>query len=420
MRRERLVVSVSVVVAIATLSLAACSSSSKSDGDSASPTTASSNGTTPPTQPPPTGTPLKLGFILDKSGPQGPGQGDIASAVANAWAEYTNGHGGVAGHPVEIDIKDTKGDPPTGQATAAAMAADKSTVATLLMDSAGESSYAKTLSDGGLPVVGGLGYYPTVWGALPNVFGITTTFPAVVNSQADAAKAVAAKKVSAAVCAEIDSCAASAAFLEPAVKKDGMQYGGTVKVAASAADFTAECLQFVNDNTDFIQFSAAASLGVRFYNDCVQQGFTGFLGASSGTVVSTLYSAPNIKLAGSINAFPWWTDDAPVKQFRAAMAAEGVAEKDYAAPTGTATYASLELFKKAMENPKVTLSASPTRSDVLKAYGAVKNETLDGLLPQPTTFTAGKPSPQVPCFWLYTYQNGRFNGSLKPTCEAAS
>jgi branched-chain amino acid transport system substrate-binding protein len=414
-RRGRGLVVAFALVTVAALAAAACGGGD--DSSSATSTSAAPAATTQPTEPAPTGTPLKIGFILDKSGPQGAGQGDIGSAVATAWMKYTNSHGGVAGHPVTIAIKDTKGDPATGQSMAAAMAADKSTVATLIEDSSGESSFAKTLSDGGLPVVGGVGYYPTVWGALPNVFGIATTFPAVVDMQPLSAQKVGAKSVGAAVCAEVDSCSAAASIFESAAKKLNLKYTGTVKVSASASDFTAECLQFVNSNTDFIQFSAAASVGVRLFSDCQQQNFTGYLGASAGTVVSTLYDTKGIKLAGGLNAFPWWTNDAPVKQYRDVMAAGGVDEKVYGAPTGTGVYASLELFKKAMEDAKASLPASPARADVVKAYGAVKGETLGGLLPQPMTFTAGKPGPQVPCFWLFTYTNGKFSGTLKPTCE---
>jgi len=384
----------------------ACSSSSKSSNASAT------------TSPSPAAAPLKIGFILDKSGPNGPGQGDVASAVAQAWEKYTNAHGGVAGHPVDIEIKDTAGDPTNGQATAAAMVADKSIVAVLLVDASSESTYAKTLSDAGLPVVGGLGYHPDLWGVLPNVFGITTTYPTAVTMQAQAAKSVGATKVSSAICAEIDTCASAVPILQAAVEKAGMIYGGTVKVAANASDFTAECLQFVNNHTDFIQLSASAAVVIRVYNDCVQQGFDGFVGASGGSVVSTLYDAPNIRLAGAINGFPWWTDDPPVEQFRAVMAAGGVSEKTYGAPTGTATYASLELFKKTMG--KAPLSASPTRADVLAAYRTIKDETLGGLLPMPLTFTSGKSPAQIPCFWLYTYENSKFAGTLKPTCEAPS
>lgn len=371
--------------------------------------------------PPPGGPPLKIAYLLDKSGSNGPGQGDVAAKVAQAWVAYLNTHGGLAGHPIELNVKDTGGDPATGQADATALVSDKTTIAVLLADSAGESSYAKTLSDGGLPVIGGMGYYPTVWGALPNVFGIATTFPSVVNMQAQAVTKVGGKSAGMAYCAEVDSCAAAAGLYKAAVQKIGISYTGEVKVSANAPDFTAECLQFVDKHTDVIQFSASAPVGVRMWQDCTQQGYTGWLGASAGTVSPELYNGDSqIKLTGALNAFPWWTDDAPVKEFRAVMAAEGVTDKEYGAPTGTGTYASLELFKKALERVKAKLSAAPTRQDVVAAYGAVKNETLGGLLPQPISFTAGKPAPPVSCFWLFSYENGKFDGTLTPKCDTAS
>ena len=261
---------------------------------------------------------------------------------------------------------------------------DSSVVAVLVADSAGESTFAKTITDGKLPVIGGVGYFPTVWGALPNVFGVTTTFPTVVDMQVISAAKVGAKAAGVAACAEVDSCAQAAPVFEGAVKKANVKYTGLVKIAQSTTSFTAECLQFVNKQTDFIQLSGGGNAAVRLYQDCVQQGFSGYFGASAGTVVPSLYKADKkIKLAGALNGFPWWVDAAPVKQFRDVMAAGGVGEDKYGNPGATATYASLELFRKALENAKATLPANPTRADVIKAYGTVKNETLNGLLPQP-------------------------------------
>jgi branched-chain amino acid transport system substrate-binding protein len=376
---------------------------------------------TPTTAAAPTGTPLKLVMLVDKSSPQSPGQGDMAPAVAGAWVKSVNGHGGVAGHPVQLDVKDTKGDPATGQALAGQLVGDASVLGVVLVDASGESSYAQTLSDGGLPVIGGAGYFPTVWSALPNVFGVTTTFPSVVNMQPVSAQKVGAQRVGTAVCAEVDSCAAASAIYKSAAQKLGLSFTSEVRIAASAASFTAECLQFISTDTQVIQFSASGPLGARLYDDCTQQGYHGYLAVAAGTVIPSLYAADsNIKLTGALNGFPWWVDAAPVKHFRDVMAAGGVDAAHYGAPTATATYASLELFKTAMEGAAAKLPASPTRADVLAAYGAVKDETLGGLLPQPMTFTAGQPAPKVTCFWLFTYEKGTFAGDFAPTCDSAA
>ena len=54
-------------------------------------------------------------------------------------------------------------------------------------------------------------------------------------------------------------------------------------------------------------------------------------------------------------------------------------------------WATGELLKKALATAAGPASAAVTRQTVLAAYGAVSGETLDGLLPQPITFTANQP-----------------------------
>jgi branched-chain amino acid transport system substrate-binding protein len=53
---------------------------------------------------------------------------------------------------------------------------------------------------------------------------------------------------------------------------------------------------------------------------------------------------------------------------------------------------------------------------VIAAYGTIADETLDGLLPEPLTFTAGEPGPPVDCFWLYTAEDGELSADFEPTC----
>jgi branched-chain amino acid transport system substrate-binding protein len=36
----------------------------------------------------------------------------------------------------------------------------------------------------------------------------------------------------------------------------------------------------------------------------------------------------------------------------------------------------------------------------------------------PVTYTAGQPAPPVSCYWLYTYQDGKFSdGGAAPSCD---
>jgi branched-chain amino acid transport system substrate-binding protein len=408
--RRRLLAATGVIAVLA-LTAAACGDDDDTNADA--PSGGDSPSTTAGEQP--TGTPLKIALLVDRSGPQSPGQGEAAD-VAEAWAADTNATGGLAGHPVELVVKDTKGDAPTGTAAAEELVGDESVIAALVVDSAGEAAFGPTLSGGGLPVVGGAGYNPRFWGALPNVWGVATTFPSVVNEQVIAAEAAGAKTTAVAACAEVATCSSAAPIFEAANETLGLEYSGLVTVAVDAPNFTAECLQFVNDGVDFIQLSASSSVVQRLAADCATQGYTGVFGASAGTVNAGLYAGQDIPLTGGLNGFPWFVDAEPVQHFRDVMEANGVDEETYGAPTVTATWASLELFRKVVVDNAATLGDSPDRAGLIAAYGTVADETLDGLLPNPVTFTANQPGPPISCFWLYTFENGEFSGDFEPTC----
>jgi branched-chain amino acid transport system substrate-binding protein len=364
-----------------------------------------------------TGTPIKIGVLANVSGPTGASEAS-ATKVFQAWATHTNKAGGIAGHPVQAVVKDTKEDAPTAAAAARSLISDKSVVAVVAASTSTDPAVGAILADSGLPVTGGIGYNPTVWGKLKNWFGITTTFPQVVNMQIASAKPVGGNAISVVACAEEPACVAAVPLFEAAAKAAGNTYSGTMQVAAASPNYTAQCLDLVNRKVDFVQLSISPAVGVRVVKDCQAQGYAGYFGSSASAISPTLYHAANIRLAGALNAFPWWADTAPVKAYRAAMSEEGVADSDSGQPASTALWASGELFKKALTPAAGQAADTVTRQAVLAAYGKVKGETLDGLLPQPITFTADQPAPPVNCYWLYQYQNGAFAGSAQPTCPS--
>lgn len=364
-----------------------------------------------------TGTPIKIGVLANISGPTGASEAS-ATKVFQAWAAHTNKTGGIAGHPVQVVVKDTKGAAPAAAAAAQSLISDSSIAAVVAASTSTDAAVGTILADSGLPVTGGMGYNPTVWGKLKNWFGITTTFPHVVNMQVESAKPVGGNAISVVACAEEPACVAAVPLFEAAAKAAGKTYSGTMQVAASSPNYTAQCLDLINRKVDFVQLSIAPAVGVRVVKDCQAQGYQGYFGSSASGISPTLYNTAGIRLAGALNAFPWWADTAPVKAYRAAMTEQGVSDGDAGQPTSTALWASGELFKKALTPVAGKAEDTITRQTVLAAYGKVSGETLDGLLPQPITFTADQPSPPVNCYWLYQYQTGAFTGSAQPTCPS--
>jgi branched-chain amino acid transport system substrate-binding protein len=362
-----------------------------------------------------TGTPIRIGALVDASGPASGGQANVPD-VLQAWADHVNAEGGVGGHPVEFVVEDTRGDAPTGSAAAESLIADDSISAVLIVDSSGEAAYGPVLAEGGMPVIGGAGYNPTVWGALPNFFGITTSFPSVVNEQVIAAAAIDAEVVASAPCAEVPACAAAAPIFEAAAGALGIEYAGLIEIAGDAPNYTAECLEFINRGADFVQLSVPNAVALRLADECVLQGYDGWFGASAGTVQQSLYGE-DIRLTGGLHGFPWFVDDEPVVHFREVMEEAGLTGAEYGQPTATAAYATMELFKKTIEaNIDVLSDDALGRDEVITAYGTVADETLDGLLPGPVTFTADAPALPVSCFWLYTAEGGEITGDFEPDC----
>lgn len=363
------------------------------------------------------GSPIVVAGMVNVSGPFN-ATDKVAADVLKAWAEHTNRTGGIGGHPVKVRIADTRGDAATASTVAKNLLADKSVVAVMLASNSIEGAIAPLFAAGDV-AVSGTGYNPKVWSALPNFYTVTTTFPAVINEQLKSAVDVKAKSFASVSCSESPNCLSSVPIIKATAGALGIKYAGNLQVAATQPNYTAECLKIIKQGADFTQLNTNTDVTVRLVADCQQQGYKGWFGASAGSITQPLYaSSPTLRLAGGVNAFPWWLDTPAVKTFRAAMADAGVKEKTYGGTTATGMWTAAELFRKALS--KVGEKDHVTRKTVQDAYGSVKGVTLDGLLSKPITYTAGKPAPMVPCYWLYTYENGKFGGGAKPTCDGTA
>ena len=363
---------------------------------------------------------MHIGALINVTGPTTTGEAS-APDVLRGWAKAINASGGVGGHNVQIDMVDTKGDAPTATSAVQRFASDKNVVAVVLYDAGTEGVVADAITKANLPVIGGIGYNPTAWGKLPNWLPLSTTFPAVIDMGMVMAKNVGATKTVFPVCAENSSCAAAGPLAEHASKSLGMAYAGTLQVSVSAPDYTAECLKIKNEGVDYVMLGLTTTASLRLVANCKTQGYRGKWGLFDGSVWPKVMKSndPGVELQIALSAFPWFVDDAPVAAYRDMMTKVGVPESSWGSPHGTAAYATMQLFRKAMDAGAASLPATPTRGDVVKAYGSVQNETLGGLLPQPISFTPDKPEPVVNCFWLATYKDGTFAGAdlAKPVCD---
>lgn len=370
------------------------------------------------------GTPILIAGIIDETGstPVGPG----SRAAVEAWAEHVNAGGGIEGHPVVLELRDAKGDGAAAQATVEELLA-MDPVLFLLSAPTTETAVSETLAAAELPVMG-VGYNPSVWGGfidamamqcsleadaqfrcgIPNAFAVTTTFGAVVDQQVLGAQAAGATKLGAAACAEVDSCAASEPIRTTKAAQLGIETVPVVRVSSTATDYSAECIQWIQNDVDFIQIAGSAVMGVNLIASCADQGYDGIWGASAGSVNGDLIKVEGVTLAGGLHGFPWWVDDPAVQEYRDAMAAIGADETAINDPSATGMWSALELFATAQS---AGLSEDPTGAETLANMFTIENETLGGLI-SPMTITEDLTTRARNCFWPYSLRDGEFTNPL--------
>jgi branched-chain amino acid transport system substrate-binding protein len=338
--------------------------------------------------------------------------GKPSAQVAEAWQSWINANGGIGGRPVQIIVKNSAGDGATLISAVQEFVQTDKVAAVMINDDTAEPAAGNFLVSNNIPVIGASGFTTTLWSAKPNYKTIVTQIPATLEAQAVVAKAVGVKNFGTVVCQEVAACKQAEALFKPAATALGLNYTGLVTASASAPNYSAQCLALKQKSTDFISFGVTTPVGVRFAKDCNRQGYVGYYGVNAGSFNQSEDARlpASTKIAGNLQAFPWWIDAPPVQQFRDAMK-QYQPTADYRSGESTAVWTSLQLFRKALGS---TVPADVTPAVVDADYAKVSNETLDGLLPQAMSYPAGQPAASIKCFWLYTYRAGAQNPTIIP------
>jgi len=379
------------VAVTAALVLSACGSSDGGGGKSAAPTT-------DPDAPALTGTPVKLGLAIALTGPKADATKNIVD-IAEGWVVRANSTGGIGGRPVELVVKDTKSDASTAQTAVKDLVESEKVAAIFINDTGTEGAIGDYLEDSGVPVIGAEGYNTELWGVKPSFYTYWLDIPGTIYASPHVAKTLGSENFAAISCSESAACAQAEQIYEPASEGLGMTWSGMLTIAASAPDYTAECLTLIERDVDFVILSVVSSVATRVVSDCLQQGYDGYFGSTAGGFEEYLFEeVPGAKIAGALHAFPWFTDDEPVVAYREFLETYAP-DAEYRSGMMSAMYAGLELFHQAVADVEGDL----TPEVVKQAYADMPETTLDGLLPQPFKVTPGEPVAKGACYWPYEY-----------------
>jgi branched-chain amino acid transport system substrate-binding protein len=386
--------------------VAACGSSSKSAGASTSPSSASPAGASSSAagSSTPTGTPIKIGTIGVYSGFSSEESLPDPQAL-QAWASYTNAHGGLAGHPVQVIVKDDAGVPANSLAAAKDLIQNQHVVAIVGQDESGlEDVWAPYAASMKVPVIGGAANGAS-WLTNPNMFPAAGTFVNSSTGLVNVAKVVGKKNFSAIYCAEVPACAEIGVVDKGIATKLGLGFAGALSVSASATSYTAQCLALKGKGADSVFLASSIDVAIRFLGNCKQQGFNPTAiddprNWSAAQLKNPIWNGAILSSEGPL----WFGSDPAIQTYLAAM-------KQYQPNTignsnGPLGWAAGVVFGDAVKAGGAAAGADVTSTQVYKGlYSLGPNFTAGGLM-VPTTYTQGKPATQTACAWYAQVENG--------------
>ncbi len=273
-----------------------------------------------------------------------------------------------------------------------------------------------------VPVIGG-GCYAIEFNGDQNFYCVTTT--AILDGLFAQAKLVSEQggtKMGITYDSSQPQAAAAAPLFKTATAKYNLTFTDGVGVTNSQPDYTAACVTFKQSGTTDVGIEGAPALP-NIARDCARQSYFPRWTSGDGQISQNSWlKDPNIKEAiAAVYSFPYLDSSTPAtKRFQQVMKkyAPSVLKGDFKQPA-TTTWTAAIAFEKALG--KVT-STTPTAADITDAMNSFNGETLDGLAPNPLTFTAGENHPHNSCWWTLILKNHKMTApnGMQTTCTPAN
>jgi branched-chain amino acid transport system substrate-binding protein len=265
------------------------------------------------------------------------------------------------------------------------------------------------LEKNNIPLIGGDETLPQ-WIQSPVIFPVGTDVVSIAAAGLNLLVTGGLKKVAVLYCGESPSCKLLATGTPP----PGVSLVYVAQISLVQTDFTTECLQAKSNGAQAIFVAADANTVERVASSCDRQQFKPRYGTASIAVGPQLANDPDMNgLVAPVNNAPWFLNSTPaIQQFAQAMAT--YEPNTPLSASGMAMWASGQVLAAATAH----LSAHPTSSEIVGDMDQVKGLTNGGLSPS-LSYTAGKGTGPIPCYFEVEVQNGKWvapNGAA-PVCS---
>jgi branched-chain amino acid transport system substrate-binding protein len=395
--------------------VAACSSSSSAPSSGSASTGSTSTGTTA------SGSPVNVGAVESASGPYGD---PLWMTITNIWAKWTNAHGGINGHPVNLIAVDDASNPSQGLSEVKKLVQQDHVIALIGSEAASQSSWVPYLEQLHIPAIGG-----SAGGS--NMGGYTNTFPAslsvssLVTASFQLAKLTGNAKVGQFLALGAGQNMSNyEGALAQAAKSAGANVVYASAVSPTAPDFTAPCLAMKNSGANMAIVGISPSVTLNIIKTCLQQGYKGAFMTTSGLLnpgweKDASLNGTKIYVLDDVWPFYQQTTAAQKEYFSAIQqyAPGMLTNPGYNAYVQDA-WTGMEMFKTAAEAAKITPAS--TSADLLNGLYTLHNETLGGLI-GPVTYSKSVKSQIANCYFVSLLQKGQWTEPLgtKAQCVAS-
>jgi branched-chain amino acid transport system substrate-binding protein len=398
---------VGIASATGALALVAAGCSSNSSGASSAGSSGSSE--------------ITIGSIDTLTGPEASGFAGVQQ-TQQAWADYTNAHGGIDGHKVKLVILDDGGSGPTALQDAKQLVEQDHVVAIASAMTDADPSFASYVDAVKIPVVGGSDI-DTEWETNPYYFPQGQTTSVQDGTQVQLAKQAGATKFGWLYCTEVATCAESTpVFSNYAKQIGGISLAYSAGISATQPSYTAPCLAAKAAGVNAMEVGEAPIAWTNVATACATQGFhPQWIASSSEVNASNLATSALNGMIVQLVDFPWIDQSTPAT--KAYYDALKTYEPSVLTGAGfdassSEAWTALQLFAAAVQAGHP--GSSVTTADVLNGLWSLKDDTLGGLAP-PLTFTQGKPAGNVTCGFVVADKNGKWaeTQGLKIICTPA-
>jgi branched-chain amino acid transport system substrate-binding protein len=316
-----------------------------------------------------------------------------AAHSLEAWATFTNAHGGINGHQVKVISKDDGSNPSQSLvAVKDLIQNDHAVIIASPIASGTDPAWADYVKAEKVPVIGGLSL-DTNWATNPYMLTTNVTEAGFLTGQFTAAKAY-GDTLGVMACAELAACKTGIPLYKTLAAQVGIKFGGDQLVAASSVNYTAPCTALKQAGVDSLVPELDGPTTKRVVDSCAGQGFKPALILPAADLDATALADDAFNGAVGVTVSPLWFGTSPVTaDWQTAYKAQF--PSDVLNGYSTLGWQAGVVIAAALKNAPDKITGQ-TVLDGLDAQPA--GSTFGGWTP-PLTFTAGKAATSKACMW---------------------